>query len=77
VVTEYVPDANPSKVVPAWNVVPSILYASPAPVGEVIVIDPNGMEHVGCVTATVATAGATGAAFIVTGAEVEVQPPAF
>jgi hypothetical protein len=72
----YDPGASPLNVVPAWNVVPSILYVYCAPSGESTMIVPLGVVHVGCVTGpSVGTVGAPGAASMVTLEDaIDVQP---
>ena len=73
----YDPDGRFSNIIADWKVVPSMLYVRSAPNGELIVILPVGVAHVGCIAVTPATAGAPGTAFIIIGLVTEVQPSVF
>src|SRR5690606_6374297 len=72
----YVP-GSASNEVSAWKSVPLMLYVSPAPTGLLTVITPVFTVQEGCVTATFAIAGTTGAELIITGTDREVHPSPF
>ena len=64
-------------MVPAWYVLPLMLYSKVAPVGALIVMVPVGTGHVGCcVTLAVGAAGLADIGFIVIAVAVLMQPVA-
>jgi hypothetical protein len=77
-VTLYVPGATLSKIPVVFVYVEiSILYVSPVPFGELMVMVPVLTAQVGLMTVTFGAAGLAGTAIMVTETGVEKQPCAF